>query len=168
MCNCPLFVDTHTMTPVGVMAMDMLKASWDMFYSHGFKAPDMDAMNISFIQCGMHDRIVKLPGLQWLGTNEQHLKTYTKATLRERDGLLWLENGLEIWSFHGQYYHETWCRTQLHNRRGCIKGRLDGSEKSMGDAISALNTLKTAFFHYLDEGPITIEHRDYRHEEMSV
>ena len=137
-----------------------LKDSWLWFIEHGFKAPDMDAMNLAFLHHEMYHMIVKLAGVQWLGTNEQMLKPYMKACKRS-DGLLWTDSGLEIWSVHGHYYHEKWRTQQLLNRKGCIKGRLDGSEKAYGDAAGALDVLYRAFLDALN-GTITVEHKDYR------
>jgi len=154
-CNCPIFIDPKIWG-------DAFVKSWLIFANQGFKAPDMDAMNLCLLKAGSHNQTIKLPGLQWLGTNEQHLKTYTKATIR-RDGKLWTENGLEIFSFHGQFYHEKWRKTQLENRKGCIASRLNGSEKSYGDAVGALDVLTGVFNKMLDY-KIQIEKRDYRHE----
>jgi len=155
LCNAPLFIDAKRHGQA-------LKDSWLWFLKHGFKAPDMDAMNLAFLHHDMYYQIVKLAGVQWLGTNEQMLKPYMKAN-RRADGLLWTDSGLEIWSIHGQYYHEKWRNCQLDNRKGCIKGRLDGSEKAYGDAVGSLQVLTTAFNEALD-GTIRIEHRDWRHE----
>jgi hypothetical protein len=157
LCNCPLFFDPGSFG-------EALKLSWYWFEHQGFKAPDMDAMNMALYNAGSYYRTIKLPGLQWLGTNEQLLKTYTKATIR-RDGKLWTEGGLEIFSYHGQFYHDKWRMTQLANRKGCIAGRLDGSEKSYGDAVSGLGVLTDVFNKMLDYR-IQIEKRDYRHEEI--
>jgi hypothetical protein len=156
LCNCPVFIDAKL--PECYTA---LTYSWEIFLTHNFKAPDMDAMNLCFIKYVGEDRIIRLPGLQWLGTNEQHLKTYTKACMGQ-DGKLWTENGLEIFSFHGQFYHEKWRDQQLLNRKGCIAGRLNNSEKSYGDAISGLTTLTQVYNKMLDY-KIQIEKRDYRH-----
>ena len=109
----------------------------------------------------LHFVIVKLPNVQFLGTNEKHLKTYTKATIR-RDGKLWTEDGMEIWCCHGQFYHEKWRNIQLANRRRCIAGRLDSSEKSYNDGVGALNVLTNVFRQMLDH-KIIIEKLDYRH-----
>ena len=153
LCNAPLFIDARKYEQA-------LKDSWLWFIEHGFWAPDMDAMNIAFLHHHMYHMIVKLAGVQWLGTNEQMLKPYMKACKRS-DGLLWTDSGLEIWSIHGHYYHEKWRTQQLLNRKGCIKGRLDGSEKAYGDAAGALDVLYRAFLDALN-GVITVEHKDYR------
>ena len=158
LCNCPLFVDPNIWG-------EALKRSWDIFIYQGFKAPDMDAMNICLIAANGHDKIVRLPGLQWLGTNEQHLKTYTKACLKGEDGKLWTENGLEIFCFHGQFYHDKWREQQLLNRKQCIAGRMDGSEKAYGDAVSGLEVLTQVFNTMLDY-KIKIEKLDYRHSSV--
>lgn len=158
LCNCPVFIDTRL--PECDMA---LRRSWEIWLDHGFKAPDMDAMNLCFVKYIGLDRIIRLAGLQWLGTNEQHLKTYTKACMGQ-DGRLWTENGLEIFSFHGQFYHQKWREQQLINRRQCIRGRLDGSEKAYGDGVSGLQTLIQVFNQMLD-WKIKIEKKDYRHGE---
>ena len=154
LCNCPVFLDPRVWG-------EALKRSWDIFFSMGYKAPDMDAMNMCFIEAGGHDKIIKLPGLQWLGTNEQHLKPYTRVTL-QRDGNLWTENGLEIFCFHGQYYHDKWRECQLGNRHGCARGYLGATEKPDSMAAGAMKLLYDRFTQMLDH-KIQIEKIDYRH-----
>jgi len=150
LCNCPVFIDTNVWGSA-------LKRSWDIFINDGYKAPDMDAMNMCFIEAGAHDKIIKLPGLQWLGTNEQHLKPYIRVVVR-RDNKLWTENGIELFSYHGQYYKEKWRKCQLDNRHRCaasyLKTNLDNQ------ASGAMNVLYTYFKKMLDY-KITIPHIDY-------
>ena len=152
LCNCPLFIDA-------VVWEKPLRKSWDIFINQGFKAPDMDAMNICFLEAGAHDNIVKLPGLQWLGTNEQHLKPYIRVVTR-RDGKLWTENGLEIFSFHGQYYKPKWRACQLANRHRCATHYLGCSDNPDNMALGAMNLLTDTFNKMLDY-KIQVEKKDY-------
>jgi hypothetical protein len=152
LCNCPVFLDPY-------IWQDALRMSWDIFLNHGFKAPDMDAMNLSFLHYWGHDKIIKLPGLQWLGTNEQLLKPYIRAV--ERRDQIFTECGLEIFSYHGQYYKEKWRRQQLINRHGCAEGYLKASECSDNMAQGAMDLLYRNFMKMLD-WKIQIEQKDYR------
>ena len=151
LCNCPVFIDAKLWEAP-------LKKSWDIFLNHGFKAPDMDAMNICFIEAGGHERVVKLPGNQWLGTNEQHLKPYIRAV--ERRGLICTENGMEIFSYHGQYYKDKWVKCQLDNRHQCAAGYLKTTECPDNMAEGAMNLLRSYFNKMLDY-KIIIPHKDY-------
>ncbi len=113
-CACPLFVDAKKHEP-------WLKRSWDIFTDgypvDNFKSNDMDAINVCFLEAGYHDYVIKMPNCQWLGTNESMLKPYTRAVNRE--GVLWNENGGEIFSIHGQFYKKNWRDNQLANRSRC-------------------------------------------------
>jgi len=153
LCNCPLFIDAK-------LWGDPLRKSWDIFIAHDFKAPDMDAMNLCFLEAGSVDKTIKLPGLQWLGTNEQHLKPYTRVTQR-RDGKLWTENGLEIFCYHGHYYHEKWRKCQLDNRHRCAEGYLGCSEKTDNQARGVMELLYGRFRKMLDY-KIKVPHINYR------
>jgi len=151
MCNCPMFLDAKIWE-------EALKMSWDIFKNGDFKAPDMDAMNMSFLQYGGHDKIVKLVGNQWLGTNEQHLKPYIRAI--ENHGKIQTESGIEMFSYHGQYYKEKWRTQQLLNRHGCAEGYLKTTECPDNMAQGALNMLTEYFFKMLDH-KIKIERKEY-------
>lgn len=157
LCNCPLFINAFIWGHA-------LERSWDIFLNHGYKAPDMDAMNMVFIEAGANEpgdsMIIRLPGIQWLGTNEQMLKPYCRA-IRGRDGKLWTENGFEIFSFHGQFYHEKWRKQQLANRSQCAAGYLGCNEKTNNMAAGALNLLTEEFNRALDH-KIQIEKKNYR------
>lgn len=141
LCNCPMFIDAKLWEVP-------LKKSWEIFIKHDFKAPDMDGVNLCFLEAGAHDKIVKLPGLQWLGTNEQHLKPYIRVVQRQ-DGRLWTESGIEIFSFHGQYYKEKWRRQQLINRHGCANKYLGCFKNPDSMAQGAMNLLHETFLKML-------------------
>ena len=150
LCNCPLFIDAKIWEAP-------LKKSWDIFLNHGFKAPDMDAMNICFIKAGAKDKIVKLAGLQWLGTNEQHLKPYIRVVLK-KDNKIWTESGIELFTYHGQYYKDKWRKCQLDNRSWCAKHYL---KTNLDDqAAGAMNVLYSYFKEMLDY-KIKIEKKIY-------
>lgn len=141
LCNCPVFLDPY-------IWQEALRFSWEIFLKGGFKAPDMDAMNLSFLHFYGYDKIIKLPGLQWLGTNEQMLKPYVRVVMR-RDQIF-TENGLEVFSYHGQYYKAKWRKQQLINRHQCAEGYLKASECSDNMAAGAMDLLYQNFLKMLD------------------
>lgn len=141
MCNCPVFIDAEKWDKA-------LRLEWEVFASQGFKAPDMDAMNLAFLQFGAYDQIVRLPGLQWLGTNEQMLKPYIRVV--DRHGKLFNECGTEIFCYHGHYYHQKWRNCQLDNRHRCAEGYLGCSEKTDDMARGSLELLYQNFLKMLD------------------
>lgn len=152
LCNCPVFLNPLKWD-------DALRMSWEIFLHGGFRAPDMDAMNLAFLHYYAYDKIVKLPGLQWLGTNEQLLKPYIRAVARR--GQIFTECGLEIFSYHGQYYKEKWRAQQLINRHGCAAGYLKTTECPDDMARGAMNLLYENFLKMLD-WKIQIEKKEYR------
>ena len=155
LCNCPMFLDTE-------LHSKALKESWDIFINQGFKAPDMDACNICFLKYSGAENILPLPGIQWLGTNEQLLKPYIRA-VEKRDGKIWTESGIMIYVYHGQFYHPKWVQCQLDNRHGCASRYLKAHEQCDEIAKGAMNVLKEYFDKMMDYN-IVIEKRDYRHE----
>ena len=161
LCNCPLFIDAK-------LHERPLKRSWEIFADGfpetNFRAPDMDAMNISFIEAGLYDSIIKLSNHAWLGTNESILKPYTRAVLR-RDKLF-TENGQEIFCFHGQYYKKKWRDCQISNRHGCAEGYLKASENSDNMARGSMDLLTSIFNKMCFEHKLSIEKKDYVHPEL--
>jgi len=157
LCNCPVFIDPYKWEAA-------LRWSWEIFIKGGFRAPDMDAMNLSFLHFWAYDKIVKLPGLQWLGTNEQHLKPYIRVV--ERRGQIFTENGLEIFSYHGQYYIKGWRDQQLINRHNCAAGYIKATECCDDMARGAMDLLYSNFLKMLD-WKIVIPRLNYRHPELA-
>lgn len=160
LCNCPLFIDARKYS-------EALKIQWDWF-DIGFpdtnmKCPDMDIMNIAFIKYVGEDNIIVLTGPQWLGTNEQLLKPYMRA-ITDR-GLIKMECGIPVFSFHGQYYYKAWRENQLANRHQCANGYLKATENSDSMAQGAMNTLHQYFKLMLDY-KIIIKKIHYRHPEQ--
>lgn len=158
LCNCPLFLDTKIWG-------DALKKSWrifaDGFPIDNFKAPDMAAMNITLLEAGSANKTIVMPGLMWLGTNEQHLKPYIRVVM-DRD-LIKAECGIPIFSYHGQYYKAGWRKCQLDNRHNCAKHYLKTNLDAM--AAGAMNLLYEYFKKMLDY-KIVIEKRNYVHPEL--
>lgn len=158
LCNCPLFIDAKRYA-------DPLRRSWEIFADGfpetNFKAPDMDAMNLCFLEAGLHDRIIKLSNHAWLGTNESILKPYTRAVMKDQG--LFTENGQEIFSFHGQFYKKKWRECQLANRKWCaehyLKCNLDDQ------ARGAMELLYSIFKQMCFGHKTTIEKLDYVHPE---
>ena len=149
-CASPLFVDAKVHS-------SWLKRSWDIFTDgwpvDNFKSNDMDAINICIVEAGLHDYVIKLPNTSWLGTNESLLKPYARAC--NRGGLLWNENGGEIYSIHGQFYKKNWRANQLANRARCAQYYLGCNEKSNEIAKEAMNTMlaywrKMCYGHKID------------------
>jgi hypothetical protein len=141
LCNCPLFVNP-------AIWGDALRMSWDVFINGGFRAPDMDAMNLALLQYGSRGETIVLPGIQWLGTNEQMLKPYIRVV--ERHNNLWTECGIEIMTYHGQYYKDPWRACQLANRHQCAAGYLKATENSDQMAAGAMDVLYRYFLKMLD------------------
>lgn len=158
LCNCPVFIDAKKYEIP-------LKQSWLWFLDGredgtNMKCPDMDCMNIAFIKYIGKENIITMPGNQWLGTNEQHLKPYIRA-ITQRDGNIRTESGIEIFSYHGQYYKKKWRDCQLDNRHHCAEGYLKATECSDNMAQGAMNVLYNRFLQMLDH-KIIIEHKDYQ------
>lgn len=163
--NCPLFVSTHIWG-------EALEKSYDWFIE-GFpednmKCPDMDCENIALLKYGSYNRTIVLPGIQFIGTNEQMLKPYMRVV--DDKGLLKTESGIQIFSFHGQYYHVGWRKNQLDNRSRCIQGYLkasgDSLECSNSIANGSMNLLYERFKKMLD-WKIVIDKKNYRHPELN-
>lgn len=161
-CNCPLFIDARIWEKA-------LKRSWEYFITGfpetNFKAPDMDAMNIAFLEAGGHDRIMKLSNHAWLGTNECILKPYTRA-VGDRDGKIKTENGQAIFSFHGQFYKKRWRETQIANRSNCALHYLGFNRNSDEMANGAMNLLYEYFKKMCFGHKVVIEKKDYVHPEL--
>ena len=159
LCNCPLFIDARKYEVP-------LKRSWDIFMDGfpdtNFKAPDMDAMNLTFLEAGLYDKIIKLSNHSWLGTNESILKPYTRAILKH--GLLFTENGQEIFCFHGQYYKHKWRECQLDNRHRCAEGYLKCNMDSQ--AKGSMELLTSIFNKMCFEHKVIIEPKNYCHPEL--
>ena len=164
MCNCPVFLDSKVWG-------DALRMSWDIFIRGGFKAPDMDAMSLAFLQHGSYDKTVLLAGNQWLSTNEQSLKPYIRAI--ENHGKIQTESGIPIFSYHGQYYHKRWRDCQLANRHQCASGYLKADKHPEiianldQQAAGSMNLLYSYFLKMLEE-PIKIECKNYRHPGLAL
>ncbi len=160
LCNCPLFIDARTYERP-------LKRSWEIFATGfpetNFRAPDMDAMNLSFLEAGLYNKIIKLSNHSWLGTNETLLKPYTRAVVKH--GKLFTENGQEIFSFHGQYYKKRWREGQLEARHNCAEGYLKASFNSDNMARGAMNNLYGIFKKMCFEHKVTVEIKNYVHPE---
>lgn len=167
MCNCPVFLDAKKYS-------EALKQSWIWFIT-GFdqntntKCPDMDCMNIAFMKYAGEDNLMAMAGIQWLGTNEQMLKPYMRVI--EDRGVIKTESGIQIYCFHGQYYHHNWRACQVDNRHNCASGYLkaDKHEEVIGNldnqAKGAMNCLYEYFKKMLDY-KILIEKKNWRHPEL--
>jgi len=168
LCNCPVFLDANKHN-------EALRKSWEWFITGNpdtnFRAPDMDAMNIAFLKYAGSENIVALPGIQWLGTNEQMLKPYMRA-VSDR-GLFKTESGIQIYCYHGQFYHKKWRDCQLDNRHNCASGYLKADKHPEvignldGQASGAMNMLHEYFRKMLDY-KIVIEKKNYRHPELPL
>ena len=163
LCNAPLFIDAGKYSAP-------LKRSWDIFCdgfpATNFKGPDMDAMNLCFLEAGLYNKIIKLSNHSWLGTNEGMLKPYTRAVMKA--GGLFTENGQEIFSFHGQYYKKKWRNCQLDNRHGCaaayLKCNLDDQARGSMDLLMSIFN-KMCFGHKLSVPKVNYVHPELPYEE---
>lgn len=156
LCNCPLFIDAE-------LYERPLKRSWEIFCDGfpdtNFKAPDMDAMNLCFLEAGLHHKIIKLSNHSWLGTNESILKPYTRAVVK--DNRLFTENGQEIFSFHGQFYKKKWRECQLDNRHNCAKHYIKATENCDDMARGSMDLLYSVFRKMCFEHKLSIPKKDY-------
>ena len=168
LCNCPLFVDTNIWGEALKKSFTIFIDGFDEMKGDNFKAPDMDAMNICLVEAGSAEKTVVLPGIQWLGTNEQLLKPYIRAVMDK--GLIKTECGIPVFSYHGQYYHKKWRGCQLENRHGCASRYLkadkhqDTIEHMDEQAKGAMNLLYENFKKMLD-WKIEIPKINYRHSD---
>lgn len=160
LCNCPLFINIEIW---GKALVKSYQIFIDGFPDDNFKGPDMCAMNICLIEAGSVDKTIVMPGIQWLGTNEQLLKPYIRA-VNDR-GLIKTECGIPVFSYHGQYYHKKWRDCQLDNRHNCAHGYLKTTECPDSMARGAMGLLYGNFLIMLDH-KIKIPKLNYRHPEL--
>ena len=167
LCNCPMFVDAKVWGKAMQESYEIFIDGFNQMEGDNFKGPDMAAIQLKLSQYGAEGRTVGLPNVQWLGTNEQHLKLYQRVV---GDGeSLKTETGTPIYSYHGQYYHPRWRNCQLMNRNHCAQGYFKASGKSLqasnNIARGSMQCLYERFKKMLD-WKIQIEHINYRHPEM--
>lgn len=168
LCNCPLFVDTKIWGEALKRSYEIFIDGFDEMKGDNFKGPDMAAMNIMLLKYVSAGKTIAMPGIQWLGTNEQFLKPYIRA-INDR-GLIKTECGIPIYSYHGHYYHPLWRKTQLDNRHYCASTYLKADKSKEvqehldNQAKGAMNLLYENFKKMLDF-KIKIEHKNYRHPE---
>lgn len=142
MCCTPCFVNARTYEK-------QLKKSWDIFtwgFKEGmnFKAPDQQAFNMILVAEGLTDRVVLLPNMCWVASNEKLLKPYTRMTVQS-DGRIWTESGEPVFIIHGQFYKARWRKGQLDGRHGCAENYLGYSFNSDKMAEGAMNGLHEFF-----------------------
>lgn len=141
MCCTPMFVNAKTYEK-------QLKKSWEIFTAGfpetNFKAPDQQAFNMILVAEGLTGRVILLPNMCWVGSNEKLLKPYTRFTV-QTDGLIWTESGEPVFVVHGQYYKKRWRDGQLAGRHGCAEGYLGYSAKSDDMARGAMEGLYAWF-----------------------
>lgn len=150
-CCCPLFFSAEW--------HKVFERSWDIFAKGGFRAPDMDAINIAVIEAGKTDRVLLLPNVQFVGSNEKHLKAFIRTVWQEGDQNIWTETGEPIYTIHGQFYKAIWRDTQLANQHRCCEWYLK-SEHAKGIADGAMELLHKYFLKMLDH-KIQIEKKEY-------
>lgn len=140
-CCTPMFINARTYEA-------QLKKSWDIFAEGwpdtNFKAPDQQALNMILVAEGLSDKVVLLPNMCWVGSNEKLLKPYTRLSI-QRDGLIWTESGEPVFIIHGRFYTKKWRNQQLLNRHGCAEGYLGYSFNSDKMAEGAMNGLYEFF-----------------------
>lgn len=157
MCCTPMFINPKRFE-------DQLKLSWEIF-THGypntnFKAPDQQALNMILVAEKLTDRVVLLPNVQWVSSNEKLLKPYTRMSI-QRDGKIWTESGEPVFIVHGQYWKLRWRRGQVMARHGCAEGYLGYSFNSDNMARGAMQGLYEFFMKIVTGGPIQIEKKAY-------
>lgn len=156
MCCTPCFVNARIFE-------SQLKKSWGIFTlgfpNNNFKAPDQQAFNMILVAEGLTDRVILLPNMCWVGSNEKLLKPYTRFTV-QGDGLIWTESGEPVFVLHGQFYKARWRQGQLAARHGCAEGYLGYSKNSDAMAQGAMDGLHEWFRKCLDFR-ITVEKKAY-------
>ena len=135
--------------------------SYEIFHAKGFKAPDQKAMNMLSIYYGINDRVVPLPNIQFVASNELALKPYLRFVHKGEDptpgGKIWSEGGgTPIYILHGGWFIKRWRNQQYLNRLGCIKGYIGGSEKCENMARGAIELIYSYFKQCLD-GPVKVD-----------
>lgn len=152
MCCAPMFINAKTYEA-------QLKRSWEIFAEGypetNFKAPDQQALNMILVAQGLTDKVVLLPNMCWVGSNEKLLKPYTRMTVQQ-DGKIWTESGEPVYIIHGQYYKARWRQGQLDARHGCAEGYLGYSFKTDEMAKGAMQGLYEFFLKCLRK-PITVD-----------
>jgi len=146
----------------------LFDASWDIFINGGYKAPDQQAMNMLSILYHVNNKIVPLPNLQFVASNELSSKPYLRFVHKGEDhapgGKIWSEaGGTPIYILHGGWYIERWRNQQYLNRLGCIKGYIGGSEKCENMARGAIELIYSYFKQCLNgiiKVDTTIEYRE--------
>jgi len=141
MCCVPLFINAK-------IYENQLKKAWYIFAegwpNTNFRAPDQQALNQILVAEGLNNKVVLLPNMCWVNSNEKLCKPYTRVTTQQ-DGLLWTESGEPIYIIHGRYYTKKWRRQQLRNRHHCAEGYLKATECSDNMAEGAMNCLYEFF-----------------------
>lgn len=129
------------------------KESWNI-YQQGFRANDMDGLNLTFLKHSLTDRILLVSNPQLVSTNEKILKPYIRVVGHPEDpepgGKLWTETGDPIYIMHGKWYQAAWRKNQYDNRVQCGNGYLGGCEKSNQLAEGAIQTAYSYFKRCLD------------------
>ncbi len=151
-CCTPMFINAKTYK-------HQLMKSWNIFAigwpETNFKAPDQQALNMLLVAEGLTDRVMLLPNMCWVGSNEKLLKPYTRMTVQQ-DGKIWTESGEPVFVVHGQYYKKNWRENQLNSRHGCAEGYLGFSFNSDNMARGAMEGLYEYFKKQLN-GVIKID-----------
>jgi len=152
MCCTPCFINAKAYE-------SQLKLAWTIFTDgypvNNFKAPDQQALNMILVAQKLTGRVILLPNVQWVGSNEKLLKPYTRFTIQQ-DGLIWTESGEPVFVVHGQFYKKKWRDCQLSNRHGCAEGYLGYSFNSDNMARGAMEGLYEWFKKCLN-GKIKID-----------
>ena len=155
-CCTPMFINAKTYEA-------QLKKAWHIFAdgwpNTNFKAPDQQALNMLLVAEGLTDKVVLLPNMCWVGSNEKLLKPYTRVTV-QGDRKLWTESGEPVFILHGQFYKARWRKQQLLNRHGCAAGYLGFADNSDKIAEGSMQCLHEHFKKMLDF-KITIEKKAY-------
>ena len=117
--------------------------SWHIYADYPiekrFRAPDMDALNLSILKFGVEDRVIELPEESWSGLHETLLKPFSHVC--EMHNELWTINGFPIFVIHGQFNSPLWKKWQIGGQMECIDRELDGSPRCKQIATQCLEIL---------------------------
>lgn len=152
MCCTPMFIDAKRYG-------SQLRKSWEIFTQgypeKNFRAPDQQALNMILVSERLTDKVMLLPNMCFVASNEKLLKPYTRMTV-QTDGKIWTESGEPVFIIHGQYYKARWRQGQLDARHGCAEGYLGYSFNTDQMAAGAMQGLYEFFLKNLN-GTIRVD-----------
>lgn len=118
-----------------------------------FKAPDMDAINITLLEAGSYDYTIPMTQQTWTGLHETLMKAHTR--LVEIHGEACTEDGQEINIIHGKPWNRKWKHWQVEAQIGMVTREFNASPDYINRSKGSFENLvrlweKAAFHHKVD------------------